>query len=171
MLLKQAQGRPIRQLWRNHRPVLCLAMGAARFFEAFFQNPMQWGSQAMDIALWQRGLFVLLSHALGVYRSDLLSQCYLRPEQYTWEFFQSFQLCVRSHFCGATFEATLLCWFYNWNPRLQRTYKTAQVQPACTFTTCNWRKSIMVAFEDGDVPPRDTHRFHACAFEAMPSCS
>ena len=87
MLLKQAQGRPIRQLWRNHRPVLCLAMGAARFFEAFFQNPMQWGSQAMDIALWQRGLFVLLSHALGVYRSDLLSQCYLRPEQYTWEFF------------------------------------------------------------------------------------
>ena len=106
------------------------------FLKAFFQNPMQWGSQAMDIALWQRGLFVLLSHALGVYRSDLLSQCYLRPEQYTWEFFQAFQLCVRSHFGGATFEATLLCWFYNWNPRLQRTYKTAQVQPACTFTTC-----------------------------------
>ena len=42
----------------------------------------------MDVALWQRGLFLLLTHAFGIFQSDILSQCHLRPEQYTWEFFQ-----------------------------------------------------------------------------------
>ena len=88
MLLKHANGRPIRQLWRHHRGILCLAIGAAKFFEAFFQNPMQWGAWAMDVALWQRGLFLLLTHAFGVFQSDILSQCHLRPELYTWDFFQ-----------------------------------------------------------------------------------
>lgn len=42
----------------------------------------------MDVALWQRGLFLLLTHAFGIFQSDILSQCHLRPEQYTWKFFQ-----------------------------------------------------------------------------------
>ncbi|CAE7359852.1 unnamed protein product [Symbiodinium microadriaticum] len=75
---------------KNHfsRHILCLAIGAAKFFEVFFRNPMEWGSWAMDVALWQRGLFLLLTHAFEIFQSDILSQCHLRPEQYTWEFFQ-----------------------------------------------------------------------------------
>ena len=76
-----------RQWWKALRNDVQLLCGSHLFFQALYEDPMQFGARIMDVVLWAGGKSLLHAADFGIVQLPLLQKLRIRSFNYTWDFF------------------------------------------------------------------------------------